>query len=265
VKPIRHSLGAEVGLCILFAAVDGEISTEEVGALSSRVGQLVGDDFEPMRLPALLDAELAQISRDGVDAYVESLRVRIPEERRYEAVRAACIVAGADGLADEEEQMIRQVCTALELEADELLLSFALPEGVHDDAPDETTEVIRSRLVDGGWIDPMKDLRDAGVGLSGFGALALQYPRPNGHLLRLEHHTCDGSIHFHVTDEADEGDDFVIFANGHERDVIDIVVAMQNSVTPQTLAPWVQKLQLVARVCAFDGETLVDLAASDSS
>ena len=58
----QSSIEAEIGLCILFSAVDGEISEKEIGALSNRVGHLLGDDFDVMRLPALLDGELGSIS-----------------------------------------------------------------------------------------------------------------------------------------------------------------------------------------------------------
>ena len=49
---------------------------------------------------------------------------RIPEPRRKRALRAALVVAHADGLAPEEERMFRDAATALGLtaaEADELL------------------------------------------------------------------------------------------------------------------------------------------------
>ena len=49
----QSSIGAEIGLCLLFSAVDGEISEKEFNALSNRVGHLVGDDFDVMRLPGL--------------------------------------------------------------------------------------------------------------------------------------------------------------------------------------------------------------------
>ena len=109
----QRSIEAEIGLCILFSAVDGEISEKELGALSDRVGHLLGDDFDVMRLPALLDGELGSISENGVDAYVAKLPARIPSEHRFEAVRAACAVACADGLAPEEESMFRDVATEL--------------------------------------------------------------------------------------------------------------------------------------------------------
>ena len=74
----------------------------------------------------------------------------------------------------------------------------------------------------------MKSLRDAGVALSGFGALALQYDTPNGHLLRIEHHTCDGSVHLHVTDDAEESTDLVLFAEGRESELLSVLTGMQD-------------------------------------
>src|SRR3954470_19139934 len=114
----QRSIEAEIGLCLLFSAVDGEISEQELGALADRVGILLGDDFDPMRLPALVEGEMETIAVLGVDDYVAKLPERLPEERRFEAVRAACVVACADGLAPEEEEVVRQVCAVLAIDAD---------------------------------------------------------------------------------------------------------------------------------------------------
>ena len=35
---------AEIGLCLMLAAADGEVSDAEVGALSTRLGKLLGDN-----------------------------------------------------------------------------------------------------------------------------------------------------------------------------------------------------------------------------
>jgi len=112
---------AEIGLCLLLSAVDGEISDEELAALTTRIGELLGDNFSPMKLPALIDRELASIGVYGVDEYVSKLPARILPERRIEALRAATLVAIADGLAPEEEEVLRQVAVALELDADAII------------------------------------------------------------------------------------------------------------------------------------------------
>jgi|GEM_PF-3164092 len=262
----QSSIEAEIGLCILFSAVDGEISEKEIGALSNRMGHLLGDDFDVMRLPALLDGELGSISEHGVDDYVAMLPERIPSERRYEAVRAACVVACADGLAPEEEEVVRQVCVVLEVDADEIIGRVGArndtiaPVGTtHDDEPNAITTVIEEELLRRGWVDPMRSLRDAGVALSGFGALALQYDTPNGHLLRIEHHTCDGSVHLHVTDDAEESTDLVLFAEGRESELLSVLTGMQDEIKLETLDAHIGKLRDVSRVCIFQGESLVEI------
>jgi uncharacterized tellurite resistance protein B-like protein len=262
----QRSIEAEIGLCILFSAVDGEISEKELGALSARVGHLLGDDFDVMGLPALLDGELGSISENGVDDYVAKLPARIPSERRYEAVRAACVVACADGLAPEEEEVVRQVCGVLDVDADDVIGAvgarndtIAAAGDAHDDEPNADTTLIAEHLVSRGWNDPMQSMRDAGITVSGFGALALQYQSPNGHLLRLEHHTCDGSIHLHVTDDEDSGTDLVLFADGHEKDLLAVITSLQDDVTLENLDQYIPKLQNVARVCLFQGEGLVEI------
>jgi uncharacterized tellurite resistance protein B-like protein len=263
----QRDIAAEIGLCLLLSAVDGEISDKELAALSARVGHLLGDDFDVMRLPGLIEGELEAISAEGVDAYIARLPGRLPAARRYEAVRAACVVAGADGLAAEEEDVVRRVCEALALDAEDVLRAVTGPddlltvlEEAHDDAPDGTTALIAEHLIPLGFVDPMQAMRDAGVSLSGFGAIALQYPSPNGHLLRVEHHTCDGSIHLHVTDEADSGSDLVLFPAGAERVVIGLIADMRDVVTLENLQQWVDRLLPVTRVCIFRGDDLVELA-----
>jgi uncharacterized tellurite resistance protein B-like protein len=264
----QRSIGAEIGLCLLFSAVDGEISDKELGALSNRLGHLLGDDFDVMRLPGLVESELGSLAEEGVDGYVGKLPARIPADRRYEAVRAACVVACADGLAPEEEEVVRQVSAVLEVDPEDIIVAVGSrraddtigpADDSHDDEPDDNTKLIADKLISTGWIDPMQALRDAGVGVSGFGALALQYESPNGHLLRVEHHTCDHSIHLHVTDAEDTGSDLVVFPDGRERDVLGLIEAMQDVVTLADLEPWIAKLLSVARVCIFQGETLVDI------
>ena len=265
----QSSIEAEIGLCILFSAVDGEISEKEIGALSNRVGHLLGDDFDVMRLPALLDGELGSISEHGVDHYVAKLPGRIPAGRRYEAVRAACVVACADGLAPEEEEVVRQVCVVLEVDADEIIGGVGArndtvaPAGeTHDDEPNASTKLIEEELVRHGWVDPMQSLRDAGVALSGFGALALQYESPNGHLLRVEHHTCNGSLHLHVTDESESGTDLVLFPDGRESELVSALASMQDAITLETLDAHIGVLNSVARVCIFQGASLVEIEKS---
>jgi len=116
-----RSVEAEIGLCILLSAVDGEISDPELAELTTRVGDLLGDDFDPMKLPELVEGELESIESLGVDDYVKALPARIAADRRREALHAACVVACADGLAPEEDEVLRQVALVLELDAEEII------------------------------------------------------------------------------------------------------------------------------------------------
>jgi uncharacterized tellurite resistance protein B-like protein len=115
---------AEIGLCLLLAAADGDVSEEEIGALSTRLGTLLGDDYPALAAGVLADGEIDRMGMLGPDRYVASLASRISEPRRKRALRAALVVAHADGLAPEEERMFRDAASALglsPLEADELL------------------------------------------------------------------------------------------------------------------------------------------------
>jgi uncharacterized tellurite resistance protein B-like protein len=257
------SAAAEIGLCLLLCAADGEISDEELGALTSRIGQLLGDDLAPVRLSAMVDGELSSIADLGADEYVVRLRDRIPEGRRVEAVEAACSIACADGLSPEEEEMLRLAGKVLDVDVDRVIervgrqdtVHAPSPDDAHDDEPDATTALIADRLGARGWADPMKQLRDAGIKVGGFGAIALEYEAPNRHVLRLEHHTCDGSLHLHVTDDSDMGADFVLFADGREGALIEAIVAQQDLFSLDRIEEQIGKLMEVARVCVVrDGE-----------
>lgn len=262
----QRSIEAEIGLCLLFSAVDGEISEIELASLSDRVGRLLGDDFDPMALPELVEGEMTAISDQGVDDYVAGLPARIHEARRFEAVRAACVVACADGLAPEEDEVVRQVCRALSLDPDDVIDAASVridtigaASDAHDDEPNEVTRAIAAQLAESGWVDPMQTLRDAGITVSGFGALALEYQAPSGQLLRLEHHTCDGSVHLHVTDDAEVGSELVLFASAGETRLISTIVGMQEAVTPANIEQHIKDLLGVAKVCIFQGASLVEV------
>jgi tellurite resistance protein len=106
----RH---AEIGLCVLLAAADGDISDREIGALSSRLGSLLGDEYPAIALGAIVESEISRMSEIGPDRYIRTLVDRLPQARRIHALRAALVIAFADGLAPEEERMFRDVATEL--------------------------------------------------------------------------------------------------------------------------------------------------------
>lgn len=109
----RH---AEIGLCVLLAAADGDVSEREIGALSSRLGSLVGDDFPAIVLGAIVESEISKMGELGPDRYVRTLVDRLPQARRLTALRGALVVASSDGLAPEEERMFRDVAVELGIE-----------------------------------------------------------------------------------------------------------------------------------------------------
>lgn len=115
---------AEIGLCLLLAAADGDVSEQEIGALSSRLGALLGEDYPALAAGVVADGEIDRMGQLGPDRYVKSLAERIPEDRRRRALHAALVVAHADGLAPEEESMFRDAAAALGLtpaQAEEML------------------------------------------------------------------------------------------------------------------------------------------------
>jgi uncharacterized tellurite resistance protein B-like protein len=124
-EPTAHgTTSAEIGLCLMLAAADGQVSEREIGALSTRLGQLLGDDVTILELQAVVEGEIQALDELGPDAYLETLVARIPEERRSAALRAAARVAFADGVTTDEEASLREAGAALgvaDLEVEALL------------------------------------------------------------------------------------------------------------------------------------------------
>jgi tellurite resistance protein len=108
---------AEIGLCVLLAAADGDVSEHEIHALSSRLGSIVGDDYPAIVLGMIVESEISKMGELGPDRYVKTLVDRLPHARRMAALRGALVVACADGLAPEEERMFHDVAIELGIEA----------------------------------------------------------------------------------------------------------------------------------------------------
>ncbi len=108
---------AEVGLCVLLAAADGDVSDGEIRALSSRLGRVLGEQFPAVALGLIVESEITKMSELGPDRYVRSIVERLPETRRMPALRGALVIAFSDGLAPEEERMFRDVATELGIES----------------------------------------------------------------------------------------------------------------------------------------------------
>lgn len=111
---------AEIGLCLMLAAADGQVSEQEIGALSTRLGVILGDDASTAELWGAVEAEIRALDELGPDDYTATLAERIPPERRLSALAGALDVAFADGLAPEEEQTLRETAVALGLHEDEV-------------------------------------------------------------------------------------------------------------------------------------------------
>src|SRR5688572_1849304 len=115
---------AEIGLCLMLAAADGEVSEAEIGALSTRLGKLLGDNVNARTIESLITMEIRALDDLGPDEYIATLVDRLPQPQRMPALRSALGVAFADGLAPEEEETFREVASALgvdQLETDAML------------------------------------------------------------------------------------------------------------------------------------------------
>jgi tellurite resistance protein len=104
---------AEIGLCLMLAAADGEVSEAEIGALSTRLGKLLGDNVNARMIESYITMEIRALDDLGPDGYIATLVERLPAPQRMPALRSALGVAFADGLAPEEEETFREVASAL--------------------------------------------------------------------------------------------------------------------------------------------------------
>jgi tellurite resistance protein len=118
----------EIGLCVLLAASDGDVSEAEIRELSTRLGALLGEDVSALAIGVAVDEEIGRMQTLGVERYVEELAKRMSGRDPLPALKAALAIAIADGLAPEEESMFREVSTALGVPPDRAatLLSHAL-------------------------------------------------------------------------------------------------------------------------------------------
>lgn len=103
----------EIGLCVLLAASDGDVSDAEVRELSTRLGALLGETIPALAVGVAVDQEIGRMHELGAERYVEDLAQRMEGRDPLPALRAALAVAVADGLAPEEEQMFFDVAKAL--------------------------------------------------------------------------------------------------------------------------------------------------------
>lgn len=260
-----HAFAAEIGLCLLLAGADGEISERELSVLTTSVGRLVGDEFDPVALGLLVDEELRTIDVSGIDAYVQDLPARIPVPRRLTALAVACTVACADGLSEEEEERLREVSGALGIPFDAVLEASCAEEAAagapmslrferdrdeeHLDPPDARTALVAERLSAAGWSDPLALLRDAGINVGASGALTREFEATTGCIFRLEHHTCDGSLRLIVSrDDEDDALEFELLPDGRENAALSALMALQNEPTLASIEARLPNLSAHARV-----------------
>ncbi len=114
----RDAQSARVGLCLMLAAADGEISDREVAVLSARLGEILGDDSTLGELQQILEGEMRALDELGPEDYMSTLTERIPREARASALFAAVRVAAADGLAPEEREAAHEAAAAFGMTAD---------------------------------------------------------------------------------------------------------------------------------------------------
>lgn len=126
---------AEIGLCLLLACADGEVSDAEVGALSARFGALMGELVSPFVMHEVLLSEMASLDAIGPDDFVAGIAARLPPPDRARALENALRVALADGLSDHERDSFREAAGALGLPEAQATAMLARASRFESDVP----------------------------------------------------------------------------------------------------------------------------------
>jgi uncharacterized tellurite resistance protein B-like protein len=245
------------GACYCVAAADGELHESEARQLAEQVHELAGEGHSIDDIERMVREAHEGLERGGLDAYLRGLGRGMSVEARSQLLGAAAAIAGADGtLAKEERYVYFKLAAALGFRhdnADAILSAVtAAPPVTKRSAsleggpPSAETARLSAALRAAGWTDPREPLVEAGIEVGGFGAAVFQYRGPGGALLRLEHHPEEQTLHFRVTDEADVGSDLVILYGAKLDELLAVVVAMQDELTPQNLDEHRRK---IADVC----------------
>lgn len=108
-----------MAVCALVAAADGSIDKSE----KSKVAKLIQNNdmlscFDPIELRGIFEkyCDLATDEWKRIDLFNIVRKLRGDGDQAATALRVALVIANADGVfADEEKEVVRELCVALEL------------------------------------------------------------------------------------------------------------------------------------------------------
>jgi tellurite resistance protein len=97
----------------MMTAVDGDVDQDEVRRLRAVYRRVAGTDVNDADICRVLEESAAQ---NDVVSYLESVRGGLSEAHRRKVLKAAFVVATADGFVlDEEDELMATIARALEI------------------------------------------------------------------------------------------------------------------------------------------------------
>jgi tellurite resistance protein len=106
---------AEVGLWMVLIGADGEITDEELAAMSEAARVRFGDRLAVGEVSVLATQAQQRIERIGARAYLHELVHDLPRSSPQAVLDTAMSIARADSLAPEERDLLRFVARELGL------------------------------------------------------------------------------------------------------------------------------------------------------
>ena len=105
-RGIHESLGEVAGVCYCMAAIDGEVTEEELRMIRDALAEFGEGDPPPDQIDLLLAEARAQVVEHGIDAYLKGFGKRLNEGARELVLAAAGATLIADGKVHDRERAL---------------------------------------------------------------------------------------------------------------------------------------------------------------
>ena len=103
-RGIKRSLAEVAGACYCMAAIDGEVTEDELVMIRSALADFSGGETSPEAIQALLDEARAKVVELGVDGYLKHFGGRLADDARELVLAATGATLIADGKVHERER-----------------------------------------------------------------------------------------------------------------------------------------------------------------
>jgi tellurite resistance protein len=105
-RGIRESLAEVAGACYCMAAIDGEVSADEVRMIRHALAEFTEGRHTPETVQEMIDDAREEIGRRGLDGYLKGFGARLNDEARELVLAAAGATLMADGKIDDRERAL---------------------------------------------------------------------------------------------------------------------------------------------------------------